>query len=280
MTLSPARPLLAACAAGLFAAGCGPTDAGVVYTEPDAAVAETAPASDPAAGTAPEDAAAPAVDPAAAVLADAGTRETGPVRPIPPIPPVPGEDFDGTLAGNADGGDDGDEEFVGGFAAPAEALDAPAIENDADGGARELELRVPVKSFPPTGDGNRVRVGFDDLDLLKVLNAEPVPPDVIDHLPDWLAGLDGKPVSLRGFMYPTYADPVKSFVLARDNQICCFGRNPKPYDLVSVKLAAGNESAYIQNRPFDVVGTFHLDPIHDGESWLRLYRIDDARVVE
>ena len=242
------------------AAGCGASDAGVEYG--DAVAVSDEPAETPA-DVAPADA-------ADIVLAGAGA---GPA------------DSDGA-GPTAD-----DEEFAGGFAAPAAdgplvpppgaaAPAAPAVENDAPGETRELTLLVPVRSFQPTGDGSRVRVSFDDLDLLKVLNAEPVPADVVDHLPAWLAGLDGREVRLRGFMYPTYADPVTAFVLARDNQICCFGRNPKPYDLVSVKLADGEASPYIQNRPFDVAGTFHLDPVRDGGDWLRLYRIDDARVIE
>ena len=194
------------------------------------------------------------------------------------------EEFAGgfvTPAAATDDTDADDDEFVGGFAPPAEAPAEPVIENDADAGPRELELLVPDRVFLPAGGGDgAVRVSFDDLDLLKVLNAEPVPPDVVDHFPDWLAGLDGRTVRLRGFMYPTYADPVRRFILARDNQICCFGRNPKPYDLVTVTLADGAETAYIQNRPFDVVGTFRVDPLPEGDSWLRLYRVDDARVIE
>ena len=170
-----------------------------------------------------------------------------------------------------------DDEFVGGFAAPAPSADDDLAAEP--GGPRELELLVPTKRFPKDPAGG-LRVSFDDLDLLKVLNAEPVPADVVSHFPDWLNGLDGKRVRLRGFMYPTYADPVTRFILARDNQICCFGRSPKPYDLVTVTLAEGEASAYIQNRPFDVAGTFRIDPVHDGESWLRLYRIDDAEVIE
>ncbi|QDT17004.1 hypothetical protein [Alienimonas californiensis] len=220
-----------------------------------------------------------------------------PAEPMIELAAAGDDGFDGGFDGgfaqpNTADDEEEDDGFAGGFAAaeeptvagpPPGSPAALAAMAEAAAGepveARELKLLVPINSFSPAGNGT-VRVSFDDLDLLKVLNAEPVPADVVDHFPGWLRDLDGKKVTLRGFMYPTYADPVRAFILARDNQICCFGRNPKPYDLVTVKLAEGAESRYIQNRPFDVVGTFRLDPQRDGEDWRRLYRIDGARVVE
>ena len=257
---TPLLPLLA-----LSALGCGPTEVGSAYT----AAAE-------------------------ADVKDVGgeTVET-PAQDVLSIEPDAAPPNGDGQPGRADGdlptvedatAEDEEDEFLGSFAPPTQSEppspDDPVPADPAEPlEPRELELLVPTHTFLPAGDGT-LRVTFDDLDLLKVLNAEPVPEDVVDHLPGWLKELDGKRVTLRGFMYPTYADPVKAFILARDNQICCFGRNPKPYDLVTVKLAGGAESRYIQNRPFDVVGTFRLDPQHDGAGWLRLYRIDAARVVE
>ena len=243
-------------------AGCGPTEVGSAYT----AAAE--------ADAGAETAETPAQDVLAIEPGGAPTSGDG----------EPGLADGGFLMVEDSGEEEEEEEFAGGFLEPATTAPQPPDDSvPADPAEplepRELELLVPTHTFLPAGDGT-LRVTFDDLDLLKVLNAEPVPEDVVDHLPGWLKELDGQRITLRGFMYPTYADPVKAFILARDNQICCFGRNPKPYDLVTVKLAGGAESRYIQNRPFDVVGTFRLDPQHDGAGWLRLYRIDAARVVE
>ena len=143
---------------------------------------------------------------------------------------------------------------------------------------REIKLLVKNRTFKVEGPQKAVRVSYDDFDLLKVLNMEPVPPNAPDHMPGWLKQLDGKRIRVRGFMYPTFQDPVEIFVLARDNQICCFGRNPKVYDLVRVVLRKGVSSPYIQNRPFDVVGLFHIaKKIEDPKL---LYSIDDAVVVD
>ncbi len=145
---------------------------------------------------------------------------------------------------------------------------------------RELTLLVPSKTF--STERRSLRVDFDDLDLLKVLNAEPVPVDVAESLPAWLQGLHGQTVRLRGWMYPTLLDSgLEQFLFVRDNKICCFGREAKVYDKVGVRLKPGTTTRYIQGRPFDVTGRFAIRPYVDRSGTLQLlYHIVDAEVVE
>lgn len=151
----------------------------------------------------------------------------------------------------------------------------------ADAPPREIQLLVPTRDFRKEGPQGALRVSYDDLDLLKVLNMDPVPLDAVAHFPDWLKSLDGQIIRVRGFMYPTFeASGIERFVLARDNQICCFGRDPKVYDLIEVELKPGVTTDYIQNRPFDVVGRFHIDLAAEKGKLLGLYRLEDARVID
>ncbi len=100
-----------------------------------------------------------------------------------------------------------------------------------------VRLLIPDQTFAVEGPEGAQRVSFDDFDLLKVLNMEPVPVDAAQHFPDWLKALDGRRIRVRGFMYPPYEETgIQMFLLARDNQICCFGRNPKIYDIIPVTL--------------------------------------------
>jgi hypothetical protein len=109
---------------------------------------------------------------------------------------------------------------------------------------------------------------------------DPVLPDAAAYMPAWLKGLDGRRIRIRGFMYPTFQQTgVHAFGLARDNQICCFGRNPKIYDVFDVVLHEGATTNYIPNRPFDVVGVFHIRPEAEDGKLFRLYEMDDASVV-
>jgi hypothetical protein len=110
---------------------------------------------------------------------------------------------------------------------------------------------------------------------------EPVPPNAAEYFPEWLASLDGKQIRIRGWMYPTFvSEGLTSFTLARDNGICCFQRMPKIYDVIFVKLDVGQSSRYIEQRPFDVEGTFRIDNESDGSELPRLYKIENARVLD
>jgi len=140
---------------------------------------------------------------------------------------------------------------------------------------------VKDRSFRRTSPENALLVNYDDIDLLKVMNMEPVTPEAPELMPDWLKNLDGKRIRIRGFMYPPFQQTGNEyFMLARDNQICCFGKNPKIYDLFPVIMREGVTADYILNRPFDVVGVFHINAeSFDGELE-RIYTIDDAIIID
>ena len=142
---------------------------------------------------------------------------------------------------------------------------------------RELKLLIPHKELSVDEKTGAIRLTFDDIDLLKVLNIERPPTDIMEHLPYWIEELDGKKVTLRGWMYPTFnAEGIGKFLFVRDNGTCCFGPNAKIYDKVGVTLQEGKSTSFIQGRPFDVTGTFVLDAwVFDDELEL-LYHIEDA----
>lgn len=144
---------------------------------------------------------------------------------------------------------------------------------------REVKVLIPSKTFHKEGDA--LRVTYDDIDLLKVLNMDPVTADAPELMPDWLKNLNGKKIRIRGFMKPpfrTSGNP--GFQMGRDNAVCCFGRAPKLYDLFPVVLKKGTTTRYIANRPFDVVGTFQIKPwVLDDGRIMRIYRIVDAKVI-
>ena len=161
--------------------------------------------------------------------------------------------------------------------ATTDALPSPVPPSE-DMPKREIKLLIPSKTFKAEGAEKALRVSFDDVDLLKILNMDPVIPEAPKMMPDWLKQLDGKRVRIRGFMIPPFSETdVRAFTLARDTQLCCFGRNPLPYDLIDVFLKEGAATEYIELRPFDVVGVFHIgEEIEPGY----LYSIDDAVVIQ
>lgn len=156
---------------------------------------------------------------------------------------------------------------------------------------REPKLLVEEREFSKERDSDAWRASYDDLDLLKILNMEPVPLNAVDYLPHWLTQLEGKRVILRGWMFPPdRSEGIKGFIFVRDNQVCCFGPNAKAYDKLTVRLKSGTTSKFIQGRPFDVVGTFKIDPWIEDERDLKtgefiekvgmLYHLEDAEIVD
>lgn len=159
--------------------------------------------------------------------------------------------------------------------------DSPVVENSVAGETRKIELLIPEKRLRKERGTSAVRVSFDDIDLLKVLNMEPVPVNAVEYFPEWLKALDGKPVRIRGYMYPTFESTgLKSFAFVRDTGICCFQRKPKIYDIIGITMAEGVTADYMELRPFDVEGIFHIDPQVDANDLSRLYHIDNARILE
>ena len=148
-------------------------------------------------------------------------------------------------------------------------------------GPRKVKLLVKDRKFRVEGPENAIRVNYDDLNLLRVLNMEPVPSGAHKMFPDWLKNLDGKRIRIRGFMSPSYKPKgLEFFLMGRDNKACCYPGRAKIYDLFPVKLRDGVTTDYIQNRPFDVVGIFQIKPWQEDGEWLRMYQIVDAVVVQ
>lgn len=148
-------------------------------------------------------------------------------------------------------------------------------------GPRVPKLLIPEKSFRHEGDA--LRVSYDDLDLLKVLNMEPVTPKAPDMFPQWLKDLEGHRIRIRGYMRPgELSEGLPFFVLARDTNACCFGPNTKAYDIIPVIMREGVTTDYIHMQPFDIVGVFHTGVEMDFANPDKvefLYRIEDAVLI-
>jgi hypothetical protein len=72
--------------------------------------------------------------------------------------------------------------------------------------------------------------------------------------------LDGQPVFLKGFMYPTRETTGKtSFVLCKDKGECCFGGQPKLTDMIYVEMKPGQKVDHYDGL-VAVGGEFRVDP--------------------
>jgi hypothetical protein len=108
-----------------------------------------------------------------------------------------------------------------------------------DLGGRSLALFGLVASvaFPVAGTGMLYREYVEDRDIsdkqfVSVDGKRQLHPDV-EPLVD-------QPIFVKGFIYQTkQARGLKAFVLLKDNGECCFGGDPKPYDMIGVRMVEG-----------------------------------------
>lgn len=96
-------------------------------------------------------------------------------------------------------------------------------------------------------------------------------------LPEGVAALDGKPIFIKGYMYPTrqLAD-INEFVLVKDTGQCCFGGNPKLTDMIVVQFKDGMTVSHKDQTLVSVAGVFRAKhPQQSGELYA-LYSIEGA----
>lgn len=159
------------------------------------------------------------------------------------------------------------------------AEEAGYVDAAAPGAPAELPQK---RTFRTEGAEQALRITYDDLDLLKWLQMDPVSPDCVEKMPEWLRGLNGKKVRLRGFMKPhEISTGFRRFIFVKDTGLCCFGPAGKIYDLIQVTLQKGTTTDYIELTPFDVIGTFRIEvaALDDTQEVYELFHIDDAKIV-
>lgn len=146
---------------------------------------------------------------------------------------------------------------------------------------RQPELMVPHKAFLKDRRTRALQVAYDDLNLLKVLNMDPVTDNVVTWMPDWMRSLEGQTIRVRGYMYPPFvSEGLEKFILLRDNQECCYGPGAKIYDHIEIRMKDGTTARYVpMQESLDVVGRFKIDLQGSGTSVFGLYIIEDATVV-
>ncbi len=86
--------------------------------------------------------------------------------------------------------------------------------------------------------------------------------------------LTGKPIFLKGFMYPTkQTEGLTSFLLCKDGEQCCFGGQPKQSDMIYVKMAEGQTVDYRKGL-VAVAGEFQAQPTLDETGLNPVYKVD------
>ncbi len=96
------------------------------------------------------------------------------------------------------------------------------------------------------------RISFYTLDSEGASASSPISAEVAKY--------DGKPVFIKGYVHPGVngLGNISRFVLVGDLSVCCFGGQPKPWDMVEVDLKPGHELTYDMKR-HRLWGTMSID---------------------
>lgn len=100
------------------------------------------------------------------------------------------------------------------------------------------------------------------------------------HLPASVSGLNGRALRLSGYMMPVdmEGENVASFVLVRNQALCCFGRTPAMNEWVLVRFPPGHSVAMNMDKPIAVEGNFEVGEQIEEGAVVSLYRMVAQRV--
>lgn len=92
--------------------------------------------------------------------------------------------------------------------------------------------------------------------------------------------LEGSKIFIKGYMYPTrQTQGIKTFIMVKDNQQCCFGGQPKLNDMMLIDMQEGKESDYIDGL-VAVAGIFHAKSPSEGGQLRPVYEIEGMQLTK
>lgn len=99
-------------------------------------------------------------------------------------------------------------------------------------------------------------------------------------VPPAIARLQGAPLRLSGYMLPVEMDGenVATFILVRNQAMCCFGRTPEMNEWVMVRFKGGSSVPMNMDRPISVSGNFEVGEELEEGAVVSLYRMVAERV--
>ncbi len=157
--------------------------------------------------------------------------------------------------------------------APADDVDTPAKASDA----RSLHERYPI-----TGDGTAESPYVITFDMLIAVEHNYAPKiEGKAEIPEWIKVLDGKHVSITGFVAFPFLSATADECMVMLNQWdgCCIGVPPTPYDAVEVQFTQPLDLNRGVPNYGTLSGVFRTDPYLINGWLIGLYVMDNAEII-
>jgi hypothetical protein len=100
-------------------------------------------------------------------------------------------------------------------------------------------------------------------------------PSCLGQIPREVRALNGKDVSIRGFMMPMKYEGklATEFLLMRNQSLCCYGKAPRITEWVNVRMA-GKGVKPIMDELVTVFGIFYVGAVRENGQLVGIYRLD------
>jgi hypothetical protein len=169
-------------------------------------------------------------------------------------------------------------------------MDVTCTRSDRKAGTRHLVARrrlaavILLVAALVTAPGAAQQARYTELDMSSLASVRYLQPNPLEvkakrnkpaELPAWLKALNGKPVTMRGYMLPYESGPstVTEFMLVANAMGCCFGAPTSVTEWVSITMK-GNGRAYMSQDAIDVRGTLFVGEEFDQAGYIMsLFRI-------
>jgi hypothetical protein len=126
------------------------------------------------------------------------------------------------------------------------------------GASLSLLLVVGASGFHTYAYITELPEGYERVSFIEMAKHPPI----YDEKGNWtidpeVAALDGKPIYIKGFMFPTSQKfNLTEFLLVKDTGQCCFGGQPKPSDMIAVTFDNGMMVNHREQILVGVAGIF------------------------
>lgn len=157
-----------------------------------------------------------------------------------------------------------------------------SIPEAADAAEQEAGLLVNNRYRIP-GEGTEASPYVVNFDMLVAVEQEYAPREEgKTEVPEWIKVLDGKHVSITGFVaFPFLAATAdECMVMLNQWDGCCIGVPPTPYDAVEVQFAQPLDLNRGIPNYGTITGVFRTDPFLTNGWLLGLYMMDNAKLTD
>ncbi len=141
-----------------------------------------------------------------------------------------------------------------------------------------------VVKAPSATESEYTTVGFDTLgsffyaipDMEEPIAGATAETKRKDQIPAPIKALGGKKVAVKGFMMPLKSEKgaAKTFLLIKDQSICCFGRTPRMNEWISVKMTGDRTTRFIGDQAVTVFGKLDVGEEIEQGVVLSIYRME------